>query len=417
VTDDRLLELVTEAYLRSPDFNGFSFSRKAPTLPALNSITETVAGLIEAGRLELLFEGEDENPAVKRFPVKPGAEQVKRLRACGLEAVWAYPSPSHLAIKVDQALYAGRPFTLRMALGEPQLTFQAFDVIVLEMYRNDPRFEYECDDTSGKIRLSSEYRERMQASDDSFLETFGFAYDHAGRRAVAVYLRYLRGLTPEHQQLWNIRALNGAYLLHPDYWKITLGCWDLDQNIFGAILDELRTINAFSRQMGRPPLFKDECLERPRAFSFLIRPTNREYRDFVLTLDQMLSDNISPDFFMGEVEPTERRQLRDGSVELQRKGTIKMLEEWLRARFNAREPKLLAECFDGLRRIRKERQHPAHVLQGDAFDESYRQKQRDMLIVAHDTLRLLRTALQGHPAVRPNEVPCLPRDEGTIWLQ
>ena len=100
--------------------------------------------------------------------------------------------------------------------------------------------------------------------------------------------------------------------------------------------------------MGRPPLFKNKCRERPREFSFLIRPTNREYRALVLTLDQMLSDHISAKSFMDEVEPTERIQRKDGSVEVQRKGTIEMLEEWLLTRFNAREPDMLAAIFDGL---------------------------------------------------------------------
>jgi hypothetical protein len=417
MSGDRLLEIVTEAYLGSPDFNGLSFSRAGRALPDLNSLTETVTGLVEAQQIELLFEGAEENPAVKRFPLASTAEQIRLLREHGLRAAWAYPSPSHLALAVDRNQYASRPFTLRLALGEPQLTFQAFDITVLEKYRNDPRFKYECDDTCGSVHLSSEYREHMRASDDSYLETFGFAYDDSGRRAVAVYLRYLRGLTPEHQQIWNIGALSGAYRLHPDYLKITLGSWDLGQNVFGAILDELRTINAFSRQMRRPPLFKNECRERPKEFSFLIRPTNREYRAFVLTLDQMLSDNISPDFFMDEVEKTEHIQRRDGSVAVQQKGTIKMLEEWLLARFNAREPDLVVAVFDGFRKVRQERQKPAHVLQSDAFDEAYYQQQRDLLVTAHNALRLLRTAFQSHPAVRPNEVAYLPRDDHHIWLQ
>ena len=417
VSGDRLLEIVTETYITSRDFNGFSFSRAQPAVPDLNGLTQTVTSLVEAQQLELLFDGATENPAIKSFPVTPIPRQLEMLRARGLMAAWAYPSQSHLAIAVDRMRYDGRPFTLRLALGEPQFNFQAFDVTVLEMYRNDPRFKYNCDDRHGSLHLSAEYRGRMQNSDNSFLETFGFAYDDSGRRAVAVYLRYLRGLTPEHQQIWNIRALNGAYRLHPDYWKMTEGCWDLGQDILGAILDELRTINAFSRQMGRPPLFKNECRERPREFSFLIRPTNREYRAFVLTLDQMLSDNIDADFFMSEVETTEHIQRRDGTVAVQQKGTIKMLQEWLLAHFNAREPDMVAAMFDGFRKVRKERQKPAHVLQADVFDEAYYQQQRDLSVAAHSALRLLRTAFQSHPAVRPNEVDCLPRDDRAIWLQ
>jgi hypothetical protein len=90
---DRLLEIVTEAYLGSRHFNGFSFSRAAQTLPDRNSLTETVSGLVEAQRLELLFDGADENPALKRFRVAPSAEQVQQLQERGLMAAWAYPSP------------------------------------------------------------------------------------------------------------------------------------------------------------------------------------------------------------------------------------------------------------------------------------------------------------------------------------
>lgn len=169
--------------------------------------------------------------------------------------------------------------------------------------------------------------------------------------------------------------------------------------------------------MGRAPLFRNECKERPKDFAFLIRPTNREYRAFVLTLDQMLSDNISADFFDGEVEATESIRCKDGSVVVQRKGTIKMLEEWLLGRFRARQPDLARAIFDGLRKIRKERQAPAHALQSDMFEESYRQRQRDLLSAGHSSLRLLRAAFQSHPAVRPNEVTDLPRDDRRIWLQ
>ena len=70
---------------------------------------------------------------MKRFRVAPSAEQVQQLRARGLMPTWAYPSPTDSVIAVDRIQYAGRPFTLRMALGEPQLTFQAFDLSVLEM--------------------------------------------------------------------------------------------------------------------------------------------------------------------------------------------------------------------------------------------------------------------------------------------
>lgn len=135
------------------------------------------------------------------------------------------------------------------------------------------------------------------------------------------------------------------FKLYPDYWKSTLGSWDLGQSIFDAILTELRTINAFARQMRRPPLFRNECHERPREFTFLMRPTNREYRVVVLTLDQLLADNLSADFFMDEVETSRQKTRKDGTVEVERKGTIALLEEWLGEYFTAREPDLIVSAY------------------------------------------------------------------------
>ena len=414
---EQLLEMVTNAYLRSADFNGFSFSRAAQTLGDLNNLTAVVSGLVESGRLELLFNGTDLNPAVKRFPVAPFSEQVQQLRELGLMAAWAYPAPSHLAITVDAVQYAGRPFTLRMALGEPQLKFQAFDPSILEMYRNDPRFHYECDDTQGSFFLSERHRENMQHSEDSYLETFGFAYDDSGFRAVAAYLRYLGRLSPKHQQIWDLNKVSGTYRLHPDYCAFTEGSWNRNCNVFDAILDELRTINAFSNQMRRPPLFRNEFDERPKDFAFLIRPTTREYRAFALTLDQMLSDNISLDFFQGEVETTEQIARKNGTVAMQQKGTLKMLEEWLRQRFTPKEPELFGTIFTGFRKIRKERQTPAHVVEQEKYDKVYFEMQRDMLSAGYNSLRCLRTAFQQHPGVRPTEVQFLPPDDRQIWMQ
>ena len=42
----------------------------------------------------------------------------------------------------------------------------------------------------------------MREHDQVLLQTFGFAYDKDLKRAVAVFLRYLHDLSPEHQRVW-----------------------------------------------------------------------------------------------------------------------------------------------------------------------------------------------------------------------
>jgi hypothetical protein len=86
----------------------------------------------------------------------------------------AYHWKSHLQTVVDKAKYEGQPYTLMLALGEPQLSYRAFNLRVLEFYRNDPRYSFETDDIHGCIYVHS--GSNVEPADDTFLETFGFAY-------------------------------------------------------------------------------------------------------------------------------------------------------------------------------------------------------------------------------------------------
>jgi hypothetical protein len=58
--------------------------------------------------------------------------------------------------------------------------------------------------------------------DKIFLQTFGIAYDGRRNRVVIVYLRYLADLSPEHQQTWNARAVQGPCEMNSDYARASL---------------------------------------------------------------------------------------------------------------------------------------------------------------------------------------------------
>ena len=207
---------------------------------------------------------------------------------------------------MDRSTYENKPYILAMALGTPQLDFRAFDLSVLEFYRNDPRYIYENDDIRGWISISDEYfeSESVPESDQVLLDTFGFCYDENFNRAVAVFVRYLADLSPEHQQIWKAKELQGDYLLHPDYYRNTiLGDWGTGISIFDAFVKELQLINKMAEAMERPVLFREDFSSgKPNKFGFLVRPTLESYNEFVLLLDKMVSDNISKKFFKGETQ-------------------------------------------------------------------------------------------------------------------
>ncbi len=318
---------------------------------------------------------------------------------------------------VNPAGSEDRPFTRRLMLGEAQLEFHAFDLSILEFYRNDPRYDYETDDIHGQICIRDTYAgsDEMEERDRVFLQTFGFGYDDSLNRAVVVFTRYLHDLSPEHQQIWNAKRLKGRYKLHPDYYRSAiLGEWGTKLSVFDAFTEELKHINAMVRLIGRPPLFRNEFEARPKGFSFLVRPTTKEYNDFVLVLDHMMSDNINKEFFQGAIELETESPRRDGKIIVTSKGTIQLLEQWFQKSMRFNDPQPFKDMVATFRKVRRLRQNPAHKAEDSVFDQQLFKEQRMLMIEAYCAVRTIRLMLANHPSVRDYRVPEM-LFKGEIW--
>lgn len=55
-----------------------------------------------------------------------------------------------------EARFADRPYTKELALGEGQLAFRAFDLSILEIYRNDSRYYYVSNNVDGLVSVTDE---------------------------------------------------------------------------------------------------------------------------------------------------------------------------------------------------------------------------------------------------------------------
>jgi hypothetical protein len=119
----------------------------------------------------------------------------------------------------------------------------------------------------------------------------------------------------------------------------------------------------------------------------------------VLLLDQLLSDNINVHFFADEVEREREVQRDDSKIEVQRKGTIQILDEWTRKYFNFSDPQPWEDCIAAMKRVRKLRQKPAHVVNQDRFDQQYFKDQRELILAAYNAVRTVRLLLANHPDV------------------
>jgi len=180
---------------------------------------------------------------------------------------------------------------------------------------------------------------------------------------------------------------------------------------------EQENINKLCKIIGLQPLFKTTYSyeNKPKEFTFLIRPTLKEYNNFILLLDKMISENINHIFFSGlNLEKEDLR--KDGKIVVRRKGTIELFDEWFRKHFRPRNIDLFNETIQKLRNIRRIRQEPAHAIREDEFDQKYVYEQREVLINAYDAIHLIRTAFEQHPKVSQEERDKL-KDDRPIWIE
>jgi hypothetical protein len=415
---DLVLQAITEFYLHSGDFNG---------IPLLTLQHRVGAGhlphlkeLVLSGHVGLVFGDVHPNPHIRALEREHSpAEQVELLDSGTAGAPCIYPLPLHLKTVVDAGDYSDRPYTLALRLGEAQLTYRSFDLAILETYRSDPRYHYDCDDIHGSLSVHDEFFEKgnMPGSDQILLQSFGFSYDDINNKYVAAFLRYLHDLSPEHQRLWQAREVAHKTFLHPDYFRTSiLGDFPERVSIYEAFIVELQVINKMARAMGRSPLFRKdyEGEQRPREFSSLLRPTARQYADFVLLLDKLISDNMDTAFFRNDVPFEDEEQRNDGKTVVKPRGSIRILDAWLAARFRPQDDAPLREMIDTFRTIRRLRQRPAHAIDENSFNQTYLHEQRELMARAYTAVQTIRLIFANHPKCRTVDVPDW-LSEGRIW--
>jgi hypothetical protein len=401
-----LIDETVKYYLASRDFNGLPLHTfLGAQINSVAAVKKFLKPLIEAERITVRCNAVDTNPFIKRMPDLSPDREIVRLSKWTGGILVAYPTKKEMAKRLQREDFEGRPFHLQLALGAAWLEFRTFDLSVLEQYRNDPRYYYQASDTHGSISVRDEHYlgQNMKESDKVLLEHFGFAYDDSMNRGVAAFLTDLRKLSPEHQRIWEARRLSGKYKLHPIFWKTQVeGIWVTESVVTDAILWEMNRINEYCEKMGRPTLFRQSFWQsdKPRNFCFLIRPTAKEFAEFCQTLDKMMSENINRDFFQGDIPQDKEIKRGDGKIEVVKKGTVTLLEEWLSKNWKPAHKEDFLEALSIFKEIRKLRNPQAHTFVNDTFDQKYLAEQRTLLQKTHKVVYLLRNIFALHPKVK-----------------
>lgn len=324
--------------------------------------------------------------------------------------ICVYPTKEYLKENRDLSEFGYAKYTSALALAEPQLSFRFFETDVLERYSNDPRFDFEFNDFSG--RISCKYDESGKAilreEDQIFMKSFGLGFNPNSNRLIAVILRDLGRLSSEHQVYWSTKEVpdSECKVLTDYYDNIIRGNWISSRSVFYALIDEINAIYKLTSSIFGVPLFRKELdgEHRPKNFTFFFSPTTKNYYDFINLLDKYISENINKSFFEGKIDLEERKPIDDDTFERIQKGTLMLLEEWISTVFRYADDSIPIEIMKPLKKVRKERQAPAHKVIDNSYDPSLIHRQKEIMEGCYLSLGSIRRNIQTHPHAKDVEL-------------
>jgi hypothetical protein len=412
MVDAKAIEaLVGLNFTSSGDFNGLPLSAVFKIYTDEAAVRAAVIECIGKDRVSCAFYSVSGNPHIKRIRDLPVERQIELFSTEPSQGVCLYPCAELVREFADVDEYNDRPFTKKMLLGAAQLDWEGFDLGVLERYQNDPRYLFHFYDHSGMLSIgdSASSNAAVLERDQVFLQSFGVGYGEDDSRLAVVFLRYLSGLSPEHQQYWNSFRYPGKVKLHKEYYRSSyLGEWPEYISYIGAILTEMRLINQLTSAVYGQPLFREAYTDeqRPPGFTPFFRPTLKNFNDFVLAMDKLLSENLNHDFFRGRVLLEMERVREDGKIVVERRSSVAMLDAWLRNVVRWKdEDDAIAMIVGPLRRVRRQRQAPAHKLQENEYSTEYDEQQHTIFREVYLGLMNLRMMFARHPKAPPIDVP------------
>ena len=375
-----------------------------------------LANLVRAGNITCVFASRDVNMHIKRFPDMPIGEQLSGLMTEQLNEFCVYPTASEVARNCDVSQWNDRPFSKALALAEPQLAFRAFDTGALERYTRDPRYTVHFADYMGRMSIGDESfsNERFPERDKVSLQTFGLGFTDDQVPHVVVYLRYLAGLSPDHQKYWSSYLVDDEVRPCRQYLQSSiLGEIWKNRSVRYAIVEDMRLINEMSEAIWESRLFRElPTGDVPIALTSFLRPTADNYERFVMALDKLLSESINNKFFDGKIPMETETKRKDGRIEIQRKGSLTLLEDWLLSEIIWEDREAFREVVVApLRKVRKLRQGPAHTFTRDRFSIEYYDSRRRLLWDVFNSLSNIRSTFSKHPKAKDIKSPAWLDDE------
>jgi len=389
---EEILNQVYEFFINSKDYNGISYEQLDSNFDG--NIVSFIIELILDDSVEIITSSIDSNPHIIRSRFKSKEWQVNFLENHdGNQSFCIYPSTSYLKENRDVSEFKDKPFNRMLALGCSQLTDCYFNIEILEYYFNDPRIDSQFIDYSGSIHSNE------KISREKFISLDSFGIGRNGEDIVIVsYPRYLKAMSQLNQQIWYenmISNTTSCKTLQSYKDNVFGGNWTFPISVYTAICYEISNLNQLTNHIWDVSLFQKTYQKSDLlSFNMLFFPTTKKYYEFVLDLEKITVSNLNSNFFdkMGLKKIDEK-----GKV----KGTIVRLNEWLTHVNKEAAEKIISS----LKKVRKERQIPAHKVYGNDFSKEYLLKQYSLSVEIYDSLNLLRRLIQTNPYSRDFKIP------------
>lgn len=410
---EKILAAVLEFFLSSADqdqFNGLRAITLLKLAPNESELRDVLSELIASRCIDCVFSKFEVNIHIKRVPSVPVGKQLECVHNEELGSFCVYPSSVEVEKNCDLSKWSSRPFSKALLLTEPQLAFRSFEMAALERYINDPRYKVQFEDYMGTMSIgdSSFHELGFPDRDKVSLQTFGLGIGENRLPYLVVFLRYLANLSPEHQQFWHSYLGGENVQMALPYYEASFGgmFWK-NRSVRHAIIEEIKLINKMTYAIYGQQLFREfDEKDVPIGVTGFLLPTKANFEAFVLTLDKLLSDRIDVKFFEGRVDLHDEIPRGEGRFEVARKGTIRLLEEWLLAALNWEDEKGVRDFVVGpLREVRRLRQKPAHGFSKDNYDLEFHSERRRLLGAVLNSLQNMRIAFSTHRAAKGVTVP------------
>ena len=362
-TSDILIQKIIDYYLKSNDYNGISDSMLTDLPLDNNKIKQELTALVLDGQVGVISSSFDTNPYINRFGFPDINVQLEELQNAFVDCI-IYPTPKMISSKIT--LDYTKPMEQYLLLGHPQLIALFFEYDVLLTYALEPRFHFEFNDYSGSIQSSDKVDERRYIE----LKTFGIGRDE-DKLVIVAFPRYLRNMSPANQILWEshrIQDVSHCRVLKSYLDNEIYGSWNSPNTVYHSILSEIENINVLSERIFGIKFFRVPFKKKELAcFDMLPFPSQQLYDEFLLLLEKVTVSNINDKFFNRLISDV---LFEDG----RRKGSLYCLGEWL----DRVSPQGKDRICNPLKKVREERQPPAHKVQSNSYAPELLNKQHDM---------------------------------------